>query len=53
MTGFFEKFEENAKLFADKRVLCDDVNTKGITFSQLDTVSGKVYAYLQSKGIGK
>ena len=53
MTGFFEKFEENARLFADKRVLCDDVNTKGITFSQLDTVSGKVYAYLQSKGVGK
>ncbi len=53
MLGFFEKFEQNAVRFADKKVLCDDVNTWGITFAQLDELSGKVYTYLQNKGIGK
>ena len=34
-------------------VLFDESHTKGITYSQLDDLSGRVYAYLKNKGIGK
>ena len=34
-------------------VVFDETYTKGITYAQLDNMSGRVYAYLKSKGIGK
>ena len=45
--------KENATIYADKRVLADDSNPKGMTFKQVDEVSGKVYSYLHAKGLGK
>ena len=34
-------------------VLFDEANTKGITYAQLDELSGRVYAFLFEKGIGR
>ena len=34
-------------------ILYDEAHTKGITYAQLDDISGRVYAYLSGKGIGK
>ena len=34
-------------------VLFDETYTKGITYHQLDEMSGRVYAWLKQKGIGK
>ncbi len=34
-------------------ILFDDAHAKGITYAQLDDLSGRVYAYLSDKGIGK
>ena len=34
-------------------ILYDDAHSKGVTYAQLDDMSGRVYAYLKSKGIGR
>ena len=34
-------------------ILYDDAHSGGISYAQLDEMSGRVYAYLKSKGIGK
>ena len=34
-------------------ILFDEVHSKGVTYTQLDDMSGRVYAYLSDKGIGK
>ncbi|MBQ3285448.1 MAG: AMP-binding protein [Ruminococcus sp.] len=34
-------------------ILFDEAHSKGITYAQLDDMSGRVYAYLSGKGIGK
>lgn len=48
---FIEKFEENVRLFPDK-VILQDSETR-LTFRELDELSGRVYAYLKQKGIGR
>lgn len=50
---FMDKVAENAIKMADYRILADDTCPKGITYAQLDNLSGKVYAYLQEQGMGK
>lgn len=50
---FVEQIIENAKNKPDEYILADDTNPKGITCSQLDDLSGRVYAYLKGKGVGK
>ena len=34
-------------------ILFDEAHSKGITYAQLDDLSGRVYAYLKKNGIGK
>ncbi len=34
-------------------ILWDEVSTKGITYGKLDDMTGRVYAYLKQKGIGR
>lgn len=34
-------------------ILFDEAHSKGITYSKLDDMSGRVYAYLSEKGVGK
>ena len=50
---FMEIFMENAVRYADRPMLADSTVPNGLTYAQLDDISGKVYAYLKSKGIGK
>ena len=50
---FIKKFVQNAVELKDMKILCDDANPKGITYGQLDIMSGKVYSYLKNEGIGK
>lgn len=48
---FIEKFEENVRNYPDKVILQD--NETSLTFRELDELSGRVYAYLKQKGIGR
>lgn len=48
---FIEKFEENVRNYPDKVILRDSETS--LTFRELDELSGRVYAYLKQKGIGK
>ena len=34
-------------------ILFDDVYSKGITYAQLDDMSGRIYAWMKSQGLGK
>ena len=34
-------------------ILYDDAHIKGVTYAQLDDMSGRIYAYLKQNGIGK
>ena len=48
--------EQLAKYTAESpnsAILFDEANNKGITYAKLDDLSGRVYAYLKSQGIGK
>lgn len=48
---FIEQFEENVRLYPEKIILQDKESR--LTFRQLDELSGRVYAYLKQKGIGR
>lgn len=48
-----QMLEEYTKQKPNAAVLFDDAHAKGITYAQLDDLSGRVYAYLSDKGIGK
>ena len=37
----------------DEAILFDESHAKGITYAQMDDMSGRVYAYLKNHGIGK
>lgn len=51
--AFMDLIAEKAVEFKDKPILADDTVPKGITYGQVDQISGKVYAYLSEQGIGK
>lgn len=48
---FIDQFETNVRLYPDK-VILQDCETQ-LTFREVDELSGRVYAYLKGKGIGK
>lgn len=48
---FIEQFEENVQKYPDKVILRDEHHS--LTFRELDELSGRVYAYLKEKGIGR
>lgn len=50
---FLDQIDENVKCNPNKVVLVDDNTPKGITFAQVYDLSGRVYNYLKSNGIGK
>ncbi len=53
MTDIIELLEQYTKEKPGAAILFDEVYAKGITYAQLDDMSGRVYAYLKEKGIGK
>ncbi len=52
MHNILEIMEKNSIEYKNKVLLADDM-TKGITYGQFYQLTGRVYAYLKNKGIGK
>ena len=48
-----QMLEEYGKQNPNAAILFDEAHTKGITYAQLDDLSGRVFAYLSDKGIGR
>ena len=46
-----QMLEEYGKQNPNAAILFDEAHAKGITYAQLDDLSGRVYAYLSGKGI--
>ena len=53
MTNIIELLEQYTADTPNASILYDDAHSKGITYAQLDDMSGRVYAYLKSINIGK
>ena len=53
MARITETLSGYAKESGNTAVLYDDAHTKGITYSQLDDMTARIYGWLKSKGIGK
>ena len=53
MINIIELLEEYTASNPNTAILFDKTHAKGVTYAQLDDMSGRVYAYLKSKGIGK
>ena len=51
--NILELLDRYSKEKPNAAILFDEAHTKGITYAQLDELSGRVYAYLSNKGIGK
>ncbi|MCR5626139.1 MAG: AMP-binding protein [Lachnospiraceae bacterium] len=53
MTNILERLKEYTEKDPNAVLLYDEVYTQGISYAQLDDMSGRVYAYLKEKNIGK
>ena len=53
MKSFVEKFSENVKKNPNNALFFDDANKKGVSYSKIDEVSAKIYAYLSNLGVGR
>ena len=53
MKTIIHTLQEFTKKAPNSTILFDDVHTKGISYAQLDEMSGRIYAWLKAKGIGK
>lgn len=53
METIVNKLSEYTKRAPDATILYDDAHSGGISYKQLDDLSGRVYAYLKANGIGK
>lgn len=51
--SILNQLESYTKENPNTAILFDESQPKGITYAQLDDLSGRVYAYLSDKGIGK
>ena len=51
--NILQMLEEYTKEKPNVPILFDDAHTKGLTYAQLDDLSGRVFAYLSDNGIGK
>ena len=53
MKSFMKILSENIARFPERIALRSSTASRGISYGELDEYSGKVYAYLKQKGIGK
>ena len=53
MSVFLEYLRENIQKEPDREILFDELHTKGISYAELDELSGKVYAWVKEQGLGK
>ena len=53
MKTIIDQLEVFTKENPNTAILFDEAHSKGITYAQFDDMTGRVYAYLKKKGIGK
>ncbi len=53
MDTILHKLRQYTKDDPNAAILFDETHSKGISYAQLDDMSGRIYAYLKAKGIGK
>ena len=53
MSSIIETLKRYTAEKPDEAILFDDAHAKGITYARLDEMSGRLYAYLKHKGIGR
>ena len=53
MEYIIEKLKEYTAEKPDEAILFDDAHSKGVTYAQLEEMSGRVYACLKQNGIGR
>ena len=53
MSYIIEKLKQYTADKPDEAILFDDAHSKGISYARLDEMSGRIYAYLRQKGIGR
>ncbi len=53
MEYIMERFARNVREGPDLPFLYDDLHREGLTFRQFDNLSGRVYAWLKARGIGR
>ena len=53
MKTIIDTLQEFTSKTPDSAILFDENKTKGITYAELDDMSGRIYAYLKNNGIGK
>jgi len=53
MKTIIDTIREYAAKSPDSAILFDETRSKGVTYAELDDMSGRVYAYLKNNGIGK
>ena len=53
MEYIIEKLKQYTAQKPDEAILFDEAHSRGITYAQLDEMSGKVYAFLKQNGIGR
>ena len=53
MSGILETLHNYTAENPNVPILFDDAHSKGITYSQFDEMTGRVYAWLREQGIGK
>ncbi len=53
MYTILEMLQNYSAEYPNVPILFDDTHTKGITYSQFDEMTGRVYAWLKNQGIGR
>ncbi len=53
MGTIIELLDQYTKDTPNSTILYDETHTKGITYAQLDDMTGRVYSYLKKNGVGK
>ena len=53
MLFIIDKLEKYTREKPGEAILYDDAHSKGITYTQLEDMSGRIYAYLKQHGIGR
>ena len=53
METIIEKLQRYTEMSPDAPILFDETHSKGITYAQLDDMSGRVYGWLKTNKIGK
>ena len=53
MNELLKRLDGHFVYLRDKTALRDDITQPGITYGQLDDLSGRIYGYLKDCGIGR